>query len=258
MPGRSATAVEVHDQQAGDFAKRYVAYAEDAYQSCFAYSRMRLAQALERDLPVDGSGLRALDVGCGTGHHLRELVERGFDAAGTDGSPAMLAEARRMNPEAELYQADVEALPFPDSTFDLVLCIEVLRYLRDPRASIAEMARVLRPGGVCLATVSPLFSVNGYPLVNRLALVLPRTDLVRLKQYFVTQPHARRQFGQAGFASVELEGVYTGPINWVERLMPGRLRSFLRRWEHIDRQLADRPTLRGFSNMLLVKAVRAA
>ncbi len=163
-----------------------------------------------------------------------------------------------MNPGAELYRADVEALPFADSTFDLILCIEVLRYLPDPRPSIAEMARVLRPDGLCLATVSPLFSVNGYPLVNRIALVVPRTDLVRLKQHFVTQSNARRQFEQAGFASIELRGVYTGPINWVERLMPRRLRPFLHRWEHIDRQLADRAALRGFSNMLLVKAVRAA
>jgi ubiquinone/menaquinone biosynthesis C-methylase UbiE len=167
----------------------------------------------------------------------------------------MLEEARRANPAVELREADVEALPFPDRSFDLVLCVEVLRYLEDPQPCIAEIARVLRPGGACLATAAPLFSVNGYPLLNRLVLAAPVGDFVRLKQFFTTPSRIRAHFEGAGFSETEVHGVYTGPINWVERLAPRRLSPFLRRWEAVDRRLADGPMLRGLSNMLLVRAV---
>jgi len=250
-------AVDVHSRQASEFAASYDAYEHDPYGSCFTYSRMRLEKALEQYLPRSGNGQRALDVGCGTGYHLYALADRGFDVAGVDGSPDMLKRARVHNPRAELHEADVASLPVADASFDLALCIEVLRYLPDPDRCISELARVLRPGGVCLATAAPLFSVNGYPLVNRVALAAPMGDLVRLKQFFTTPGRLDRQFQKAGFRDIEVRGVYTGPINWVEHVAPRRLPSFLRRWEPIDQRLADRPKLRGMSNMLLVKAVRA-
>jgi 2-polyprenyl-6-hydroxyphenyl methylase/3-demethylubiquinone-9 3-methyltransferase len=252
------SAVDVHSRQAGEFAASYDAFERDPYESCFTYSRMRLEQVLAEYLPRAGDGLRALDVGCGTGHHLSDLATRGFDVAGIDGSPDMLEQARRANPTAELQLADVEALPFADSSFDLAICIEVLRYLPDPQRCVAEMARVLRPGGVCMTTAAPLFSANGYALVNRLALIAPIRGLVRLKQFFTTPSQLRRRFERAGFSAVEVRGVYGGPINWIEHLAPTRLPSFLHRWERVDRGLADRPMLRGLSNMLLVKAVRSS
>jgi ubiquinone/menaquinone biosynthesis C-methylase UbiE len=250
------TAVEVHSQQAAEFAASYHAYERDAYASCFTYSRMRLEQMLDEHIPPNGEGLRALDVGCGTGHHLSALAARGFDVAGIDGSDHMLEEARAANPAAELQRADVASLPFSDGGFDLVLCVEVLRYLADPNSCITEMARVLRPDGVCLATAAPLFSINGYALINRLAVLAPIGDFVRLKQYFTTPLWIRRRFEAVGFREVEVHGVYTGPVNWVERLAPERLGSLLRRWEPVDRRLADHRMLRGVSNMLLVKASR--
>ena len=252
------SAVEVHSRQAPEFVSSYESLERDPYASSFTYSRMRLEHALAEHLPQSGAGLRALDVGCGTGHHLRALTGRGFDVAGVDGSQEMLDAARLANPAAELDRADVGALPFADASFDLLLCIEVLRYLADSQPCIAEMARVLRPGGVCLATAAPLLSVNGYALVNRAALIVPIGDLVRLKQYFTTPLRLRRQFEANGFESVEVHGVYTGPVNWVEHLAPRRFGSFARRWERFDRRLADRRGLRGLSNMLLVKTQRTA
>jgi ubiquinone/menaquinone biosynthesis C-methylase UbiE len=250
-------AIRVHSNQAEEFAAAYQALERDPYETCFTYSRMRLEQTLGAYLPEAATGRRALDVGCGTGHHMTDLAARGFDVAGVDGSNDMLDQARGLNPAFELHQADVDELPFPAESFDLALCIEVLRYLPDPQSAIAEIARVLRPGGICLATSAPLFSVNGYALVNRIAVAAPVGGLVRLRQFFTTPSQLARRFERAGFAAVAVHGVYTGPINWIEHLAPRRLPSFLRRWEAIDRRLADRPRLRGLSNMLLVKAVRA-
>jgi ubiquinone/menaquinone biosynthesis C-methylase UbiE len=250
--------VDVHSRQAAEFAASYEAYEHDPYESCFTYSRMRLEEALEAYLPESGSGRRALDVGCGTGHYLRALAARGFDVAGVDGSVDMLEEALQRTPTTELYEADVASLPFPDASFDLALCIEVLRYLPDPERCISEIARVLRPGGVCLATAAPLFSANGYALVNRFAVVASVRDLVKLKQYFATPSQLAQRFQRAGFSAIDVRGVYTGPINWVEHLAPRRLPAFLRRWERVDQRMADGPVLRGLSNMLLVKAVRTS
>jgi ubiquinone/menaquinone biosynthesis C-methylase UbiE len=247
-------AVEVHSEQAGKFAARYGQ--DDPYSSVFAYSRKRLDQLLDRYLPPTDQRLQLLDVGCGTGHQLARWRADGYEVAGVDGSDAMLAEARQNNPGVELKLADVQEIPFAGASFDRVTSIEVLRYLPDPTRSIEEMARVLRPGGVCLATAAPLLSVNGYALINRLALALPMANLTRLKQFFTTSRRLRQQFLDAGFSEVTIHGVYLGPLSWIERLGADRLSRFLRRWEPLDERLADRPVLRDLGNMLLVSAVR--
>ena len=60
----------------------------------------------------------------------------------------------------------------------------------------------------------------------------------------------------AGFEAPEIRGVYLGPVNWLERLAPRAISGALRKWEQVDRALADRPLLREFSNMFLVSARR--
>jgi ubiquinone/menaquinone biosynthesis C-methylase UbiE len=250
-------AIEQHSCQAGQFAERYRATATDAFGSCFTYSRRRLDGWLDHCLPDPAAGLRLLDVGCGTGHHLARLRARGFEVAGVDGSPEMLEHARALNPETDIRQSDVEHLPFPDASFDVVLSVEVLRYLPSPARSIAEMARVLKPGGLCLATAAPLLSLNGYWAVNRVATLVPLGNLVRLKQYFSTSWRLRRAFVAVGFEGVETHGVYLGPVNWLERLAPWVLPRALAAWEPLDKALADLPLVREVSNMFLVKAVRS-
>jgi ubiquinone/menaquinone biosynthesis C-methylase UbiE len=250
-------AIDTHSAQAGEFAAAYDTFAGDAYRECFTYSRKRLEVLLTKYLPERGEGRRLLDVGCGTGHYMAGLAGRGYEVAGVDGSAEMLAHARANNPGAVIEQADVEQLPFADASFDYVLCVEVLRYLPDASACVREIGRVLKPGGVALVTATPRFNANGYWLVNRLAGVLPVKDLVKLKQFFTTSGELRRQFRAAGFGAPSIHGVYTGPINWVERIAPKALPGVLRAWEPADAALADAPLVRELANMFLVKAVRA-
>lgn len=253
---QSERAIEVHSRQAAEFDARYERLARNPYESCFAYSRMRLDALLARYIPPRGEGLRLLDVGVGTGHHLAQLRARGYEGAGIDGSLEMLERAEAANPGADLRRADVSALPFGNGTFDLVLCIEVLRYLDDPRPCVHEMARVLKAGGLCLATATPLFNLNAYALVNRVAPHVPFAHLTELRQFFTTSRALRSHFLHAGFDAVSVHGVYIGPINWVERILPRALPGFLRRWERLDARLADLPVSRDLSNMFLVTGVR--
>lgn len=102
---------------------------------------------------------RVLDVGCGTGAVTLDIAEstRG-QVVGIDIDEAKLVEARRLLdvvPNLEFQVADVQDLPFPDGSFDLVTLNIVLVYVPDKQRALEEMARVLRPGGHVLATMEP-------------------------------------------------------------------------------------------------------
>jgi len=252
---REEQAIRVHSEQAGLFVARYGEMARGPYESCFAYSRHRLSMLLERLLPRDAGG-RLLDVGCGTGHHLAWARARGFEVAGVDGSEAMLTEARRLNPGVTIQRAGVDTLPFEAMHFDAVLCIEVLRYLPKTDDCIREMARVLRPDGVCLATASPLLNLSLFPLFNRLGLRFSSLGFLRLKQFFDTSIGLKRRFRRAGFRVVDVHGVHLGVFNWVEKVVPRVLPGILAAAERYDAVISDWPLLRDLSGMLLVHAVR--
>jgi demethylmenaquinone methyltransferase / 2-methoxy-6-polyprenyl-1,4-benzoquinol methylase len=98
-------------------------------------------------LPRDGG--HVLDVATGTGLVAAELVRRGFRVTGVDQSTEMLAEARRrFTDDVDLVEASAESLPLDSQTFDHLTVTYLLRYVSDPGATIAELARVVRPGGV--------------------------------------------------------------------------------------------------------------
>ncbi len=256
LGAQKQSAVVEHSRKAVEFAERYSRLNDDPYESCFAYSRHRLQKIMGRLLPERGESLRLLDVGCGTGHHLAQLRRQGFDVAGVDGSQEMIALARANNPGVPIRQGDVEALPFPSGGFDVVLCVEVLRYLPGLAGCLREMTRVLKPGGLCLATATPVLNLNGYWVINRLASRFSVPGLSKFRQSFFTSGRLRREFEAAGFRRPRVHGVYLGPVNWVERLAPRLTRPFLRAWEPLDSVLANRAILRELSNMFLVQAVR--
>jgi 2-polyprenyl-6-hydroxyphenyl methylase/3-demethylubiquinone-9 3-methyltransferase len=100
------------------------------------------------------AGLRLLDVGCGGGLLAEEFATLGLSVTGIDPSLPTLAAARAHAERGGLaidYRAGrAEALPFADGEFDVVSCCDVLEHVDDPDAVIAQIARVLRPGGLFL------------------------------------------------------------------------------------------------------------
>lgn len=93
------------------------------------------------------SGGTVADVGCGIGTVLADLLERGARAVGVDSSEAMVREAARRVPEAELHVADAAALPLDDGTLGGYRAERVYQHLADPMPALAEAMRVLEPGG---------------------------------------------------------------------------------------------------------------
>jgi SAM-dependent methyltransferase len=100
-----------------------------------------------------------LDVGCGE-MPFRPLMGSGLSYIGID-VPRADDFGMRRNPDVIAF--DGRAIPFPDASFDNVLCTEVLEHVEDPSRLVAEMLRVLRPGGTLLATVPFSARVNHAP-----------------------------------------------------------------------------------------------
>ena len=113
-------------------------------------------QTLEAELP-DWREKKILDVGCGTGAILKQLgnPERNV---GIDLAPEAISFCRERG-LSNVEQGDIHALPFPDASFDAVICSSVLyhQWVSDIEGAVREMGRVLRPGGLVLVNV-PAFA----------------------------------------------------------------------------------------------------
>jgi ubiquinone/menaquinone biosynthesis C-methylase UbiE len=128
------------------------------------------------NLAGDVAGRRILDVGCGAGPVLASLRDRGAIVTGVDNSVKMLEQAkRRLGDGADLQVADLgRPLPFPDSAFDDVIACLVLHYLRDWKAPLAELRRVLVPGGRLIVAVN-------HPMAYK--LTYPDADYFGIQEY---------------------------------------------------------------------------
>lgn len=114
----------------------------------FGYMR----RVLVDELKIDPPGKKTLDVGCGGGILAEEFARLGCDVTGIDPSEKSI-EAARSHARQEGLAIDYrmgtgEALPFPDAVFELVYCCDVLEHVEDVGRVVAEIARVLRPGGI--------------------------------------------------------------------------------------------------------------
>ena len=128
------------------------------------------------DLAGDVDGHRVLDAGCGSGPLSAALRAKGAIVTGFDGSPAMLELARqRLGDDAALHVADLSRpLPFADGAFDDIVASLVLHYLRDWATPLAELRRLLKPGGRLILSVN-------HPIVYK--LLYPDADYFAITQY---------------------------------------------------------------------------
>jgi SAM-dependent methyltransferase len=136
-------------------------------------------------------GGRALEIGCGLGHLLSWLASR-YQVVGADINEPALREARRNVPEGQFLVLSAENLgPLPDESFQVVIAKHVVEHLANPGRAIAEMARVLAPGGILLLATpnmdSPMRGLKkehwiGYQDPTHVSLLSPAEWLDHLRQ----------------------------------------------------------------------------
>lgn len=133
------------------------------------------------DLLGEGPG-HVLDGGMGSGRLCAELARSGWTVTGIDASARMVELARSRLPHlaARLRQARLEALPFPDGSFDAVVATGVLEYVDDLGHALRELARVLRPGGGAVLSFPDYRAPHNlwrlrvvYPFVRAVKAVVP-------------------------------------------------------------------------------------
>jgi len=99
------------------------------------------------DLTATGPGTRLLDIACGSGYAAALAATRGAEVTGVDITPALLEIARRRTPKGTFIEGEMDALPLPDSRFDVVTSVNGFQFALDPVRAFAEAARVLVSGG---------------------------------------------------------------------------------------------------------------
>jgi ubiquinone/menaquinone biosynthesis C-methylase UbiE len=152
-----------------------------------------------------GPASTVLEIGCGTGNYLEALEEVvGCRCWGIDPSEAMLAEARKRAPKAQLLHTAAERLDLSDGQFDLLFAVDVVHHLADRSQAFREGHRTLRANGkLCLVTDSPSIIRRREPL----SVYFPETVPVELARY-PTPDTLRTELRDAGFleiADVEVE-----------------------------------------------------
>ncbi len=131
-----------------------------------------------------------LEVGCGEGRIVLALRAGGYDAQGVDGSATMIRAAERSDPEGRYAVADAAALPFDDSSFDLVVAFMSLQDIDDLDGAVREAARVLRPSGrFCFSILHPLRTAGEFSDPSPAAAYEIREPYFERRPYAVSDEH---------------------------------------------------------------------
>jgi len=192
--------VKEYSDTAKDYDKKWAFYVE-------ATTRETLARL--RILPTD----RVLDVGCGTGELLARLAAKYPEArlAGLDPVPEMLEVAKgKVSERVDLRVGWANQLPWPDSSFDVVVSCNVFHYITHPVAAVRELERVVRPGGRVVITDW----CDDYVACRLCNVYLRLTSKAHYKTY--RQAECAALLKEAGHALAQIERY---KINWLWGLM---------------------------------------
>jgi ubiquinone/menaquinone biosynthesis C-methylase UbiE len=218
-------------------------YWHDIYFRSEAYTGYSLRKQhdyiLRRVAQIEGAR-HILDVGCGAGVTVVALAQAGYAASGVDIAPRMIELAQQWaqheGVDCDFNVASARHLPYADEQFDAVFALGLLSNIQDDTAALAEMCRVLRPGGTLLVTVANLVALdmlvalprsvpimlNGTGLrapvrrIGNIGRMLTRrtpkdVSALRFARSALSGAYARR-IRRAGFADVRYQALTFGPL----------------------------------------------
>jgi ubiquinone/menaquinone biosynthesis C-methylase UbiE len=158
----------------GVFDRMASYYADERGQSPWFQAQLKIVLEM-----IDSEQGLVLDIGCAAGAEFEPLLARGFRIVGFDYAPEMIRLAQQRfgaSPAVHLCRADAESLPFPNSSFDHVVCLGVFEYLSTYERGLEEIRRVLRPGGLAIISLPTRISLDrfSYNLIHTTAVPLWR------------------------------------------------------------------------------------
>ena len=105
-----------------------------------------------------------LDAGCGEGFTLAKLKENGINSSvqGFDSSPVAIKIAKKIHPQIPINLQNIYDLPYPNNSFDLVICNEVLEHLSDPPTAVKEIVRVSNKNVIVSVPLEPWFQLSNF------------------------------------------------------------------------------------------------
>jgi ubiquinone/menaquinone biosynthesis C-methylase UbiE len=161
------------------------------------------------DFATPKSGEHVLDAACGTGVVSRlvaPMVGPSGRTVAIDFDPIMIATAKGLCPDVECSEADLQNLPFADGIFDLVICQQGLQFLPDRVAGLAQIYRVLNPGGrMALAIWTDLRRSPGHAILFDALGTMLGLDMSRPPAWSLTDSnHVMQLVSAAGFVKTEM------------------------------------------------------
>lgn len=219
-----------------------------------AMDRWAYKPALIDDVAAQVAGGALLEIGCGLGTDLVRFARRGLHVTGVELAPAVAALARqhlaRYGLPGEIVVGNAQALGFRDRAFDAVYSCGVLQHVPDIRRAVAEIHRVLRPGGLAVCVVYHRYSwFNALRHAGRVNVEFEDADPPIIHTY--SRREARRLFSR--FAVVSLRTEYDRPSPTPRR---GGLATIYNRGFVPVMRRAPRALVRPFGWHLVITAVR--
>jgi ubiquinone/menaquinone biosynthesis C-methylase UbiE len=203
-------------------------YGEHIYKNPYElYRFLRITEKIIKLIPKR-SGLKILDVGCGTGEFsIKQVLDElcNPEVYGLDFSNGMISHASKMFEQCTFCVADAHHLPFRDGIFDLVISRQVVEHLSDPRKAMGEIKRVLKSDGYVIVSVpSSLGPIAPFYFIKK------RSAGMQPIEKWLNPFLLRKLFLEAGFEIEVMDG--TNPIPYHEKL-PSLFLPFIKKMDEI-------------------------
>lgn len=217
MRNRHKQAVKQYFSQNACYWKEIYTDQEDLNSKLFQVNRRKqVILELIENLPKTGM-LKILDIGCGSGGIMGDLVSSGYSVIGGDISWPMVQEAQRSigarSGSGGYLQCDVEHLPFASASFDVVVCAGVLSFLADVDQGLRDLHRILKQPGLMVVTLPNLLRLNVI-FDPYYSLKIGRSSGTKLYRYFHSD--ARTQ-ASSNLATPEARKYIYGQLSQVFR-----------------------------------------
>jgi SAM-dependent methyltransferase len=230
-----------HDTLVQQYFRSTLPYWEEIYSDRTVYSRIYQERARQAISYVDSLGLplRApvLEAGCGPGFITTAMAREGFSVSAIDSAPEMVERTRARARQAGLEPlvlarvGNIESIPFADAAFEIVVVIGVSEWLDSMRQPLAEVYRVLRPGGHLVISadnywplhqvLDPLFNPALNPIKSCIGKALRFTGLraaqPRVRAYSIRE--FDQELSHSGFDKVASRTFGFGPFTFCNRML---------------------------------------